>query len=1027
MASTDGGPTEQRAIAASTLARALRRLRILKPYFIVAAAVFGGYLVIGWLAVPVILQSQAENYILARSGHRLAMDRPSFNPLLLDLRLKNLRLTEPDGEPLLSFTSLLVDFSPVSLFRRAWVFNEIRLDGLDASVAFLPEGRLNWSSLIDSLGGEEASPEEQASSAPTRLIIRKFSLSDGRLDLADRRTTPEWSTSVVPLKIELTDLSTLPNETGKYELTAKTNFGAGIDWDGQLALNPFSIAGTLRINAFPLAKLATFASLPPTLADPEGMADLSTQYRAGTVADGFDVRLDDLSIGIDGFHIRGKTDPNASLAFDRVDLKGGQFDLLEHRIAVDTIAASGGGITAERTTDGRLNLLDLLPTKMADAAAPKNASPAETAGWHYRVEHVTVRDFGAGFRDRTIDPAAAIAVQDIAAEVTGVNEDMAKPLPVRLAFRSRDGGTFSAEGTVVPGDASADIKIALDDLAIAPAQPYLGHWTTLVLADGKLSAEGHATYGADGGQYTGSLALRDLRVVEGSDRRPFLAWKSLSTGTLSLTPKGVAIREILLDGLDTRLAIAKDKSVNVAEVLRQPSGERPSASPAPTESSPFGVRIGRLQIQNGELEFSDQSLALPFGTHIHALDGTITNISSQQRAPAQVKLAGQIDQYGTARGEGRLDLFNPTDLLDIRVAFNNVEMTNLTPYSATFAGRRINSGKLSLDLHYEIKNRRLTGNNRVIMDRLILGDRVESPGAVDLPLDLAIAILKDSNGRIDLGLPVSGSLDDPQFNYGQILLAAFVDTVKSIVTAPFRALGALFGGDKEFHGFLFAPGEPALSPPERERLARFAGALNRRPNLAATVHGTWSEADRIALQDLALRKQLAAKLGLSTDGDPGPIATDRPRVRSALEDIYGARFGDGALAGLKEGYRTANPGQLPETTGGQVMSLLTGIIGTKSSLSEQEIEALKGTDFYALLYQKLRDAEDMPNARLRALAQARGESAMKELGAANAPLDRVTLQAPEKVDAADDGIPLKIELAPVRQNRANAAGASDRK
>jgi hypothetical protein len=421
-------------------------------------------------------------------------------------------------------------------------------------------------------------------------------------------------------------------------------------------------------------------------------------------------------------------------------------------------------------------------------------------------------------------------------------------------------------------------------------------------------------------------------------------------------------------------------------------------------------------MQNGQLDFADRSLALPFGTHIHALTGTIVNISSKPGgAPARLTLGGQIDNYGSARAEGRLDLFNPTNLLDIKAAFNNVEMKSLTPYSATFAGRRINSGKLTLNLQYGIKNRQLTGDNKVVMDQLTLGDRVESPEAKDLPLDLAIAILEDSKGRIDLGLPVKGSLDDPQFSFGGIIWDAFVNVVTNIVTAPFRALGALFGGDEEFHGLVFEPGQPALSPSEREKLVHFAAALNQRPNLSVTVRGTWADADRVALQDLALRQQLAGKLGLSTDGDPGPITPDQPKVKSALEDLYADRFGNGALAGLKEGYRKANPGQLPETTGGQVMSALTGLIGTKSSLSDQDIDAIKGIDFHALLYQKLRDAEVMPDSKLQALAQARGEGIIKELSEANAPLDRVTLQAAEKVDAGDEEIPLKMELGSVRK------------
>jgi uncharacterized protein involved in outer membrane biogenesis len=1018
MADTEGGPTEQTTTAASIFTHVHRLFRVLKPYLIGLAAVLITYLLFGWLALPTILQSQAEKYILDHSGDRLTMDRPSFNPILLDLRLKNLHLTEPDGEPLLSFEHLLIDFSAVSMFRRAYVFNEIRLEGLRASLELLPDGQLNWSGLIESLQGKEETSAEQKPSAPPRLIIRKLSLADGRIDLADRRTDPEWSASVVPLDVELTELSTLPNETGKYEVTAKTDFGTGIQWDGQIALNPFSIAGSLHIDEFPLAKIAAFAPMPPALAAPEGMASVSTQYQAGMMTNAFDVRLDDLSIGIDSFHVQSKTDPNASLSLGRVDLKGGQFDLLDRRIAIDTIAASGGEIKAERTAAGRINLLDLMPAEKNVAA--REAATASATGandWRYRIEHVTLGGFGAGFRDRTMDPAADLALQDVSAEVGGVSEDMATPLPVHLAFRSRDGGTFSAAGKVVPADASADLRIKLDDLAIKPAQPYLGHWTTLMLVDGTLSTEGHATYGADGGQYNGSAALQNLRIVEGDEKRPFLAWKSFGTSTLTVTPKGMEIDDLVLDGLDTRLIIGEDKSVNLAKIVRHQSSEdQPSASQPQMASSPFEVNVGRLQIQNSQLEYADRSLTLPFGTHIHALSGTIANISSKQSGtPAQLKLAGQVDNYGTARAEGRLDLFEPTSLLDIMVAFNNVEMTTLTPYSATFAGRRINSGKLSLNVHYEIKNRQLTGSNRVIMDKLTLGDRVKSPEAVDLPLDLAIAILEDSKGRIDLGLPVTGNLDDPQFSYGRIIWDAFTNVVTKIVTSPFRALGALFGGGEDFHGFAFEPGQPVLSPSEREKLMDFAGALNQRPNLSVTVHGTWANADRIALQDLALRQQLAGKLGLSTNGDPGPITTDQPKVRSALEGLYADHFGSGALAGLKEGYRKANPGELPETTGGQVMSALTGLLGTKSSLSDQDVEALKGTDFYALLYQRLRDAEVMPDTRMQALAQTRGEEIIKALREANAPLDRISLQATEKVDAGDDGIPLKMEMASVRK------------
>jgi hypothetical protein len=191
---------------------------------------------------------------------------------------------------------------------------------------------------------------------------------------------------------------------------------------------------------------------------------------------------------------------------------------------------------------------------------------------------------------------------------------------------------------------------------------------------------------------------------------------------------------------------------------------------------------------------------LPFGTRIHSLKGAFNGISTQPGALAELEIDGQVDEYGLARAVGQVDLFDPTGFMDIKTVFRNVEMANLTPYSATFAGRKIDSGKLSLDLEYKIKQRQLLGENQIIMDKLTLGERVESPTAKNLPLDLAIAILQDSNGKIDLGLPVSGSLDDPQFSYGRHHLESHRQYLTKIVTAPFRALGALFGGGGEKAG-----------------------------------------------------------------------------------------------------------------------------------------------------------------------------------------------------------------------------------
>ena len=301
----------------------------------------------------------------------------------------------------------------------------------------------------------------------------------------------------------------------------------------------------------------------------------------------------------------------------------------------------------------------------------------------------------------------------------------------------------------------------------------------------------------------------------------------------------------------------------------------------------------------------------------------------------------------------------------------------------------------------------------MVVEQLTLGEHVDSPDAMNLPLDLAIALLRDADGRIDLGLPVSGSLDDPQFSYGQLVWKVIANVITKIALAPFRALASLFGSEEKLDAVAFDAGQASLTPPIRERLAKLADALNKRPALALTLAGTWSEADRGAMQDIAMRQALAVKLGLPADGDPGPMSTAQAEVRQALETLFAERFGKGELATLKEGFRNANPGQLPETTGGKMISRLTGVFQKKRALDDSELTQMKGADFHGLLYQRLVASEIISDDTLQALANARGAVAMAVLSAAGAPAARTLIGAAGKLSGDGNDIALKLDLKPV--------------
>lgn len=295
----------------------------------------------------------------------------------------------------------------------------------------------------------------------------------------------------------------------------------------------------------------------------------------------------------------------------------------------------------------------------------------------------------------------------------------------------------------------------------------------------------------------------------------------------------------------------------------------------------------------GRLEFADLGMQPVFGTRIHSLSGSVLGLSSRPGRRGTVALQGEVDQVGDVRIRGALAPFAPTDDLDLALTFRNIPIRSLNPYSATFAGWTIDDGRLSVDLRYLLEQRRLKGDNRVVIDSIKLGHEVEDYQGSRLPLRLAVALLEDSDGRIDLSLPVQGSLDDPQFSYGHLVWQAIRTVLVKVVSAPFRALSALLG--KEGFDEVYAtPGEAALSAPEREKLGKLGELLQKRPQLRVALSGRWDpDADARELARARADGAILQAAGFTLhQGEPLPLPNlDDSEIRAALRSIYASQVG----------------------------------------------------------------------------------------------------------------------------------------
>ena len=394
-----------------------------------------------------------------------------------------------------------------------------------------------------------------------------------------------------------------------------------------------------------------------------------------------------------------------------------------------------------------------------------------------------------------------------------------------------------------------------------------------------------------------------------------------------------------------------------------------------------------MLVSNGETDFTDLSLPLPFAARVQDLKGELTTIDTGSSAPSRISLEGRVDEYGLARVNGQVRISAPTDLADIGVIFRNIEMAPLSPYTVEFAGRKIARGKIDLDLRYKLDNRRMVGSNKIVIDELELGEKVPNPDAVDLPLGLAVALLKDANGRIDLDMPVSGSLDDPQFGIGSVLWKAFVNLITKIVTSPFHLLGSLLGIESEDLGRIeFSPGRSDVLPPEKEKLARIVEALGKRPNLGVEIPAVVDpKTDADALRTAKMAALVEAELAASGKPDSGRGL--EKRTRKAVEEVYKRQFPEQKLAALQEKF-TAPP---PEDATG------------KPRLDELA--------YLDELRRQIAAAEPIDDAELAGLGTARAAAVTAEL-TASGEIAASRVRVGERKEArARDGAWIPVELA----------------
>lgn len=912
-----------------------------KRWLAATAGFLAAYTATGFWLVPALIKDQIPKIGTTELARQASIGEVRFNPYTLRLQAQDLRLLEADGAPLFGLGQLDVEFQWKSLIRRAWSFAEISVKSPSVNLTIAPDGRFNLAELLATLASKPQ--EAPTDSALPRLIVERFAMEQGVVAMDDRQAG--YRNSLTPINFTLNNFNTLPDQDGTYSFSAESELGGKLRWTGDMSVNPIRGSGELSLQGASLSELAVYLKRHTDVSLTAGRLDATLPFKFAYDAGKFNAEiaparlaLRDLAVSMTPLKVSADklelqlqlsakqagsdfkltideaTLSMADLAFasgaqtpfklSSLGFSKGALDLAARTATLGRVYAQGGQIQLTRDRTGKLTILDLLPK--FKASGPVAAAPVSSSGapWVAIAKRVELSQFGAEIEDQ--GTGVKVHLQDIALKLDNASSDLTQAVKFEAGLGVREGGQLSAQGSVVPANGNLQSAVKVQQLALAPLQPLLSQYLKLKLAGGSVSAQGQLTTGSGQAKspalhYAGDFDIAALVLKEESGE-PFAQWKSVGARklTASVAPNLLDIPELRVVQAHAKLMIENDRSLNAARLLVQPSEAEKSQASTPAKSGnaqkdPFPVRIGRLRILNANLDFEDLSLRPQFGAKIYELDGVITGLSSSQDSRSQIELDGRVDEFGLARIRGELNPFAPRDNTDISVVFKNVDMVSASPYSMKFAGYRIAEGKISLDLQYKVRNSQLEGANKIVIDKLTLGERIDSPDALQIPLELAIAILKDSDGRIDLGLPITGNMDDPQFSYGAIVWKAIGNVLTKIVTAPFRALGSLFGlSGEKMEAIEFDPGSAKLQPPEREKLNQLTQVLAKRPQLKLTLPGGYGEeADGAALRKLALRAEITRRAGIKMDAgeNPEPLDHANPAVREALRSVYIERFG----------------------------------------------------------------------------------------------------------------------------------------
>ncbi|WP_243039834.1 DUF748 domain-containing protein [Dyella sedimenti] len=872
------------------------------------------------------------------------------------LQLDDFVLDSSRGEAIVQLGHGSADLEDVQPLASRYHLRALKLDQAQLYYTLDADGHGN----VDTLTASSPAPADAGKQAtPTDLRIAALQLSDSAVHYTD---AAQNKLDLTNLHGSLQGLSLLPAPAGRLDLAGQL-FGGDVTAKGPLDLAASQMSATLGLKGVDMAPLQALAASSMSARLAKGKLDADGQLQL-TWGKAFNVHLANAHATASDFALEPPPKGHdAPVAWNTLAVEIPLIDLASRQAQLGTVTLSGLGLDVRRRANKSIDLLDLVAAKPTG----HKAAPAGESGppWHWSIAHLVLDDASVAFTDLAAGPQPVkIKLQSLKGGVDDLSDRLNEPRAMKLEGQAGR-GSFNVTGKVQPIPAVADLQLATRQLDISLFESYISVPLNVTISSARLSSNGKLHYDGRGKTpklaYRGNVALEQVRVQDKLTGDDFLRWRTLSGSGVNVdygpgTPR-LHIGGLVLSSFYARMIVNADGKLNLSDVVANPEqapvsvtrAETPSApapeapkppppagnataavpAPAAPETPAADIHLGGITLVNGQLNYTDNFIKPNYTANLTKLTGKIGAFGTKPGdPPADLSVQAALDDNSPVDIDGTINPLQPVAFLDIKGKADGVELTRLTAYSTKYTGYPITAGKLTVDVHYMLDNRKLNADNHIFITQLTFGDRDESPGIKHLPVKLAVALLKDTQGNIDVNVPVSGSLDDPQFSMGGLIWRAIGNLIAKAATAPFRLLGAAFGGgNHEDLGYVeFDPGSDVLNAAAQERLGKVVAMLNQKTSLNLDIIGRADPAkDQDGLRKFTVDMMVRREKALDDSGKQADTSNAALAKVNVTPDQY-EKY-------LKRAYKNDDFKGKPKN-----------IIGLKKSLEPDEMRSLMETN-----------------------------------------------------------------------------------